>query len=953
MNGTSNFRARLAGGVALLALGTSPALAQGDTTNVEQVVVSGSRISISGYSQPTPVTVVDMATLERDASVNVGDEIRQLPALGASGSPNNNTGNTNIATANAGSDLVNLRNLGFLRTLVLVDGQRVVASNITGGVDMSTIPTSVLQRVDVVTGGGSAAYGSDAISGVVNLILNKNFTGLKANAEAGISTYGDHAQWKGELTYGTAFDGDRGHVVLSGSYVASPDMIFPVARQWFNNNELVLNPAYTATNAAPHYILGRVGYAKATQGGVILSGAAANTQFLANGTPAAFNPGITSDSYCASCDGDPSAGSFRNMITPYHNTTLFGYGSYKITDDIKATLQLNYGVIRSQNSAAAYTRLGVLTMSVDNPYLDPTLAAKIRAAGQTTFTFGTTNVNNININNLSFADLTTSVGIPTNINNRQLYRGVFGLEGTLGDDWSWNASWQHSTSRIHLTITHNQIVSNYANAINAVRVTAAQAATSGFAAGSIQCGVLVTGTAAQKAAAAGCQPLNIFGTNVASQAAINYVNVNNQNFEEQILNQDEAMVSLQGKLPWGLPAGRIAVALGGNHRREVVRVSTDPGAVAGIYNVGNFKAQFGAYNVDEGFAEADVPVLRDNLVQSLDFNAAGRITNYSTSGLVETWKLGGTSQVDDNIKLRTSWSLDIRAPTLNDLYAAGAQTSFVGNDDRTGAPLNGAFQVAIGNPNLKPEVSTTVSGGVVLTPQFVPGLSLSLDWYSIVIKNAIFTTPAATELAQCKANQASPFCAQLVRNGPGGTVSQIIVSPLNAASATTSGLDFQADYTMPVYDGDLDLKILGNYMDEQTQTTQGVTTDYAGALSDDSLVTGGVPKFKMTALATYDWGPWSGTVQGRLIGSAKLNNAWTAKDVYNNAVPAVAYMDLRASYAFDDNIKFYGAIDNLWNAPPPSVPDTSTINANQPLATRGDIYDIVGRMFRIGLRFSQ
>jgi iron complex outermembrane receptor protein len=945
-----NIRLRLAGSVALVALSAGVAYAQ--DTNVEQVVVSGSRIQMSGYSQPTPVTVLDSAMLERDATVDVGDAIRQLPALGASSGPNNTTNSGNIAAGNAGADLVNLRNLGFLRTLVLVDGQRVTSSNLTGGVDLGTVPTSVLQRVDVVTGGASAAWGSDAIAGVVNLVLDKKLTGFKANLEGGTSYKADHNSYKLEATYGTAFDGDRGHVIVSGSYVASPDLVLPGSRRWAAQQPgLGLNPAFTATNGQPQYIhVNGIAYNAFTQGGVILSGPAANTQFLANGVAAPFNKGVTSDALCYSCDGSQIGGRIRALAIPYRTSTLFGYGSYQITDWLKASLQLNYGGTADTTTSTQYNITNAVQL--DNAYLPATIAAQYRAAGLTSVPVGTENANNGNIKNLSLAALENSVGVPVASNRRQLYRGVFTLEGDLGSDWSWNAFWNHSISRVHEVVLHNLIKGNYTNAVDAITVSAAQAATSGLTAGSIQCRALVTGTAAQKAAAAGCQPLNIFGTGVASQAAINYVSANNgTNFTQQILNQDEISANLQGKLPWGLPAGRIAVAAGYEHRRETDRVTADAGAIAKIYNVGNFSNQFGAVNVDEGFAEIDAPILKDSLVQSLEFNVAGRITNYSSSGLVETWKLGATSQVDDNIKLRTSWSFDIRAPTLNDLYAAGAQTSTSGVvDPRTGLPVApNPYQIAQGNPTLKPEVSTTVSGGVVLTPTFAPGLSLSADWYSIVIKNAIYTAPYNTTVQQCAAN-VSAFCGQLVYTG--ATLVGINVSPVNAASATTSGLDVQADYTMPLWDGNLDLRTMGNYMDEQTQTALGVTTDYAGSLNNNSVVTGGVPKLKATFIASYSWGPWSGTVQERVIGSARLNNAWGPTNVDNNAVPAAAYMDLRASYEWNDNIKLYGAIDNLWNAPPPVVVDGSAINGNQIPPTRTDIYDTMGRMFRIGVRFN-
>jgi outer membrane receptor protein involved in Fe transport len=187
--------------------------------------------------------------------------------------------------------------------------------------------------------------------------------------------------------------------------------------------------------------------------------------------------------------------------------------------------------------------------------------------------------------------------------------------------------------------------------------------------------------------------------------------------------------------------------------------------------------------------------------------------------------------------------------------------------------------------------------------------------------------------------------------GPNSALSSIIVSPLNAASATTSGLDFQSDYSHALFNGTMDLRFLGNYTDEQTQTSLGVTTDYAGAVGGDSTPSG-VPKFKLTAMATYAEGPWQGTVQGRLIGSARLVNTWTSLNVDNNAVPAIAYMDLRGAYKWNENVQLYAAVDNTFNTPPPTVATSSTGSTFLPTATRTDIYDAIGRSYRAGIRFT-
>jgi outer membrane receptor protein involved in Fe transport len=912
------------------------------SNTVEQVIVSASRINIAGYQQPTPVTVVGADQLERDAKTDVGDIIRQLPAFGSSSGPNNSVASRNISAGNAGVDMVNLRNLGILRTLVLVDGQRVVASNITGGVDLSTVPTTLLQRVDVVTGGASAAWGSDAVAGVVNLIINKNFEGFKANIEGGVSYLGDRVSYKAEASYGFSFDGDRGHVILSGAYSDSPNIIFPGTRRWFRDTQLVNNPAFAPGNGQPQYIhADHVGYAQATQGGLITDGPLKNIQFVGPaGTPVPFNPGNVSGLYSNGGDGDTTTSETNALAAPHSSATIFAYGSYKLSPDLRLSVQLNYGKASVANNATPARKFGNITIRNDNPFLPSSIVSAMATAGITSFKFGTINNNNLDMNNLSLDALGNSVGVPVNRIGRQLYRGVFSLDGSIGN-WAWNLYYQHGEARVHSEVTHNLITANFNRAVDAVRVTPGNVGSSGLVIGSVACRSTLTDPAN------GCQPLNVFGNGVASQAAINYVNDGND-FQLSILNEDVVAGSMQGELPWTLPAGPVAVAFGGEYRRESGRVTAAALAQIQGYTVGNFAPFHGSYDVSEGFVEIDGPILKDSIVDSLDFNTAGRITSYSTSGMVETWKLGLTSQVNEDIRLRTTWSFDIRAPNLSELFAAGTATANQAIDPHSGQPVN-IFSVTQGNPDLKPEKSTTISGGVVLSPHWLPGLNVSLDWYSISIKGAIFSTGASTELAQCNAGVAY-FCSQLVF-GSNGALSRIIVSPLNAASATTSGLDFQTDYATELWNGTLGLRLIGNYTDEQTQTALGVTTDYAGSLGSDSRVSG-IPKFKATASATYQEAGWQATVQGRFIGSAKLNNAWGPLDVDDNAVPQVAYLDLRGSYKWNDNIQFYAAVDNTLNTPPPSIPSTQTASSYLYVAIRDDIYDSLGRMYRAGVRFN-
>ena len=265
---------RSSAAVALAMMGSiasAQAQSEDSSNTIETVTVSASRITIAGYSQPTPVTTVGAEALQSAAYPDIGNAIRQLPSLGASASPDNGVGSNDASQGDAALDTLNLRNLGVKETLVLFDGQRVVSSNLLGGgVDLSTIPTSLTQRVDVVTGGASAAWGSDAVAGVVNIVLDKTFTGLKGNIQAGDATSFAHRQIKGELSWGSDFDGGRAHIILSGQYTMSPDAVFTGELPYLNGEAIVENPAATATNGLPLSIhVLNTGNSNYTTGGLI------------------------------------------------------------------------------------------------------------------------------------------------------------------------------------------------------------------------------------------------------------------------------------------------------------------------------------------------------------------------------------------------------------------------------------------------------------------------------------------------------------------------------------------------------------------------------------------------------------------------------------------------------------------------------------------------------------
>ena len=349
------------------------------------------------------------------------------------------------------------------------------------------------------------------------------------------------------------------------------------------------NPAYNGgSNGQPKLIhANNVGISQATQGGLITDGPLKGIQFVGpNGTPAPFNFGNVSGSFSNGGDAETAQGDLDHLAIPLRTFTFFGYGSYRLTDNITASIELNYGKSHSQNNSYVANKFGSVTIYNDNAYLDPSIVASMANLGITSFKLGTTNENNIGntgshyINNSLAAEAKT-LGIPVSNNDRQLFRGVFSLDGAIGDDWSWNAYYQHGLARARTTVINNVMKSRYNLAVDAVRVTTGNVGTSGLPVGSIVCRSSLTDPTN------GCQPLNVFGYGVASQAAISYINGparHGHDYQLAVLNEDVFSASMQGQLPWGLAAGPVGIAFGGEYRKEGGRVTDDPLADAHAFS---------------------------------------------------------------------------------------------------------------------------------------------------------------------------------------------------------------------------------------------------------------------------------------------------------------------------------------------------------------------------------
>jgi iron complex outermembrane receptor protein len=908
--------------------------APAETVAASDIVVTGSRVARQGFTAPTPTTVIDAKQIEAAATASIADYVNQQPALVGSQTPRSGMP---AAGPNIGAQHLNLRSLGPNRTLVLLDGRRVAPSTLTGNVDAALLPQGLVQRVDIVTGGASAAWGSDAVAGVVNFVLDKTFTGVRLDVEGGAADEGDFRSFKANLSLGAEFADGRGHILLSGELRDDGAGDFVTSRDWYRGYKVINNPAFTPTNGAPRRIVAPdVGYAFATGGGLINGPATINfngqtirnpllnTQFGPGGVPIAFNPGFSAGSVSMGGDAKDISEIIR-LGSPVKGKNAFARISYEILPDVTAFGEFSYANIKSRVFARIFQRDNI-TIRADNAFLDQSIRDQMTAVGMTSFTLGR---------------VVYDWGALEGRNEREQIRFVGGLEGKFGEGWSWNAYYQHGkTDFTNGDWTQDPITAQFNQAVDAVRAPN----------GSIVC------RSSLASPGNGCVPLNLFGAGSASQAAIDYV-TNPHSIAYTTIKQDVAAFSINGE-PFSLWAGPVSVAAGLEYRKESFDVASTPLDEAGAFFLGNYKASRGSFDVKEGFLEVVAPLLADTpFVKQLDFNGAIRYTDYSLSGGVTSWKLGLTWDVDDQLRFRGTRSKDIRAANLNELFQAGTVANTAINDPVSGTSYS-ILQTQTGNRALDPEKADTTAIGFVYRPDWLRGFGLSVDYFDIKIKGAIFTQAAQTVVDQCRAGTAIQ-CGYISRDPVSGLIRNVTLLPQNVNSERTKGIDIELNYRTSLEDwfaslgGDLSLRAVGTYVDSRSVTANGITTEYAGQNANLGQASEAVPSWRWLASMTYDKGPFSTTLTGRFIGAGKINNAWGPADIDDNHVPAVFYADLSASYEFRSigkGTKIFVSVQNLFDRDPPIAPVFGPTGFLQP-GTNSFLYDMIGRQYRAGVRF--
>ncbi|MBT2189121.1 TonB-dependent receptor [Sphingobium sp. H33] len=982
------------------------------------ILITGSRLKTSGYDSPVPLTVIDASLIRHLGHGNAADVVRLIPQNIATQS---DATAGNGFSADIGAAFANLRGLNptfGTRTLTLVNSRRFVPTSTGGQVDLNLIPSVLFGRVETVTGGASAAYGSDAVAGVVNIILDNKLEGFKGVVDHGQTARGDGQSFHAAAAHGFKVAGGRGHIVVGAEYQRNRGISrCAQVRSWCAEswgifvNAAGIQPGTLNTPAnisgynvpgsfgygAPNYIVDpRSGMIYMSPYGAIrnfTAPASVSTTAFSNIAPA-IQPPLAAVDKVFSADGksvmdyDPGAYGPKNVggqaqggdnlsaysdqaiQTPLERYTSYVSTEYELSDALKLSAELIYAGRRSTAPSIVSATRSTMAIKPDNAFLPPSVVAAMNGAS---FSLGKDVDNELrNVQRV----------------NAEVFRGVIGLSGKLLANWTWDAYYQYGDSRRHARANYARQNDAFVMAIDAIRDPANP--------GRIICRPLSPATLATftpayqaelQALYASCVPLNLFGIGNMDPAAIAFVW---RDVGEDFRYRQHALAgSVQGTLSAGWGAGPIGVAAGIDHRAEqgeVTHGGVNPNAYAGAFGLD----YAGRINVTETFVETNVPTLRDfGLGDYLELNGALRytlnrssdtLTGQSRSTDAASWKIGAIYDMIDGIRLRATWSRDIRAAGFRELFQKTAPTDEgtiqgrVNNPNIAGPNKNDNTPIfSGGNFGLTAEKADTTTIGTVLTPGFLSGVRVSLDWYQIKVRDAIANLNGQRVTDLCIGYKV--LCDRISFASPTDIV-RIDAGQANVGKIEIRGFDFEASYRLPLtsltasLDGTLDVRFLLNHQyDFQVKQSEGIPTiNYAG--QSGPAVEGGdfypTPKWMWNALIAYDGPGFNTTMTLRHVGQGILNREWTGPEdagyaptlpnsVNINRVPSRTYVNLAVSYELpvgseDQMIELFGSIENLFDLKPPVAPGGTTTVLVSAYPTNPVFFDTFGMRWKAGVR---
>ncbi|RVU02294.1 hypothetical protein EOE18_17425 [Novosphingobium umbonatum] len=929
--------------------------ADAPTASLQDIIVTGSRLATSVKNSPTPITQVSVAELVATHPTTVFEGLKGLPQFAGS------TGVTSDPQAagqtNSNVSALSLRGLGAQRTLILYDGHRMPPTQSDGAVDINLIPQMLLKRVDVVTGGVSAVYGSGGVTGVVNFVTDRKFNGLKLQAQGGISQYGDDPSHELGIAGGMALFDGRGHI--EGSYQHHYD-----GGIMNRSSRAITAGRYTlqgsGTTASPYAIVAGATMQDTTFGGRIMrfgNSPLAGMQFLAGGVLAPFNSGAATSSGGVQIGGDGGYYNSSSLKTKLNFHQIYERFDFDFNDRLHFYLT-GAGTIEDSYAIGSNNKLSYVNLSATNAFLAPAYQTALLNAGQSTFTFNKLWDPSV-VPPTTAADYTSQWFVNT------------GLEGAFSK-FKWETSFTagHAFSR---NVQNNDV--NYG------RLYAALDAVKDPSSGKIVCQVSLTANAGLYP---GCVPLNVFGPGSESPAAVNYIM--QQSVFRTSTNLVDASAQINGPLFEGW-AGPVTASLAGDLRRQTYSlVSTSlPGTVAPLnctglqYNCNPGQTQQAgtavsnrppvSETVGEIALEGNIPLVNDaRFIRNLSLNLAFRHARYSDNGSLtatdpyvrhtygaQTWKIGAIWKVSDQLTVRAARSRDFRAPTLIDLYAP-ATTDHIPFFDmltNTGTP---ALTQTGGNPTLQPEFGYTTTAGFIFQP--TPKFSLSVDAYDIVIKNAIVplfgSDPRVQQACNASAGTSS-LCALIERplaysnTTPANAATKWYLNlPVNIAQQHTWGADVEANFRTKLGQNPLALRALVSWQPHLYQSIPGLAVEESAGFAFGSQNAGG-PVWRASVFASYDLGK-SVTVDWMTRFRSGLKFVASASETSVSKLPSASYSNLTVTYHILPTADAYVNVLNLFNKLP--QPAASAGQGSFP-GFSGGYYtgdDIVGRYFNAGVR---
>lgn len=972
----------------------------GQAKQLGGVQVTGSRIKSVNVTGDSPVTVINSAELKFEGTTRVEDLINNLPqAFADQGS--------NISNGSDGSATVNLRNLGSSRTLVLIDGKRLQPGSVgSPQADLNFIPAQLIDRVEVLTGGASAIYGSDAVAGVVNFILKKDFQGFRVDYQrSGYLHDNNNSAIQGRvaarnfgLPNSQTFDGQGNELTL----------LFGVNTGDGKGNATVYG-TYLQQDA--------ISQSKRDFSACSLSASADPSGFTCAGSGTPASTRISLDGGATSFNVDPATGNtFRRYVgsrdafnfAPYNyyqrnneRYTLGGSAHYEFSSHADAYTEVAFSDYRTNAviapSGAFFGNRAVL--SCDNPFLSTQEQQQLCGSNA-----GTSFVLDSNNNpNFILGRRNVEGGGRDAFFDRSAYRVVFGLKGDITPDISYDTSIQYGSTRIE-NIYRNDFSTNRLNrALNVTTVTAATAAQTGLPVGAPVCRSVLDGSDLS------CVPYNIFQAGGVTPQALAYLQVPGlsiaNNVEQVATGSVTANLGNYGvKSPFA--ADGISVAGGGEYRRETSRRDVDnefaTGDLAG--QGGATPTINGAFAVKELFAETKIPLLQHlPFAEIVSFDAAYRYSQYNSTGSTNTYKFGGEWGPTKDIRFRGGYNRAVRAPSIGELVQP-VNVQLDGASDPCAGPLNAQGQVTnsidgsttgkatrtqclndpliarnpnlYGNiadntanqyngqtgtsPGLQPEKSDTYTGGFVFTPTFVKNLTLTVDYYTITVNGFIGVIGADNILNTCYANGA--LC-NLINRAPGtgslflGQSGFVIDTTQNTGSLTTKGIDISLDYRLKLAElglgsaaGTAGLSFVGTR--DLKQTVQPIpgdpasTYECAGKYGTQCGIPAPIWRHKLRG--TYSVAtPFLDSVftfspQWRYFSSVQAD-ANTSTRAQDAKLSSRSYIDLSASLAFKSAYTFRVGVNNVFDKDPPLVGSAALTPVLGNGNTYPQVYDALGR----------